>query len=335
MDVVRPHPQGGVPLTSAAGVPSPAPSPRRFWLFLLVGAIVAARILPTGALSAQDVYTIQIGESSIDVSVRGQIEGLSGAELREFIENSARGVAAYFGRFPVPRARLVMRVGGGRGVNDGRATPGAVPTVSIGLGGQSTRRGLQDDWVLVHEMTHLGFPDVDGPHQWMSEGFATYVEPIARVRNGSLTIERFWSDLIRDLPQGLPGDHDDGLNSTRSWAATYWGGALFWFLTDVRIRQVTGNKKGLEDVMRAMNRDEGDMRQSWTLATFLGAADREIGAPVMSQMYDEWARRRGSADLNVIWKRLGVAPAGYRNVTFDNAASLANVRRAITGRPKA
>ena len=335
MDSHRHHSKGGIPLTPAAGAPSPAPPKRRLWVLLLIAAVLGSRLFSHRAFAADDTYTVQIGQSTIDVTVQGELEGMTPAELKDFITSSARGVAAYFGRFPLPHARLMVHVNGGRGIDDGHASPGPVPTIHIGLGSQTTRASLQDDWVLVHEMTHLGFPDVDGPHKWMSEGFATYIEPIERVRNGSLNIQKFWADLVKDLPKGIPDADDNGFDQTHSWASTYWGGALFWFLTDVQIRAVTANKKGLEDVMRAINHEGGDMHESWSLEMFLRVSDGEIGSPVMSRMYDQWARRRGTVNLDAIWKRLGIASAGYPRVTFDDSAPLAGARRAITGKPKA
>ena len=294
---------------------------------------LVARFFPPELL-ADDNYSIKIGDRLLDVTIDGRFDGLTSAEFRDFLENSARGAAAYFGRFPVPEARVLVRVGRGRGVSDGRTTPGpGLPAIHLVLGAGTTRRGLQDDWVVVHEMTHLGLPQVYGPHRWMSEGLATYAEPIERVRNGSLSLDRFWSDMVRDLPKGLPAPGEDGLNKTSTWAATYWGGALFWFLADIRIREATHNRKGLEDALRAVNRNGGDFRSAWNLDQFLKVTDGEIGAPVMEKMYDEWARRRGSANLSELWKRLGVVSGSWGKISFDDSAPLARTRRAITGKP--
>ena len=68
----------------------------------------------------------------------------------------------------------------------------------------------------------------------MEEGMATYIEPIARAQIGRMTPERVWGDFVRDMPQGLPQAGDQGLDGTPTWGRTYWGGAIFWLLADVR-----------------------------------------------------------------------------------------------------
>jgi hypothetical protein len=42
--------------------------------------------------------------------------------------------------------------------------------------------------------------------------------------------------------RGEPGPGDGGLDDTDSWGRTYWGGALFCLLADVRFRERTGNR---------------------------------------------------------------------------------------------
>jgi hypothetical protein len=124
--------------------------------------------------------------------------------------------------------------------------------ITIAVGRSTTAERFQSDWMMTHEMVHLAFPSVAEEHHWIEEGLATYVEPIARAQIGNLTAVKVWSDLVRDLPQGLPQAGDRGLDFTPTWGRTYWGGALFCLLADVEIRRRTGNAKGLQDGMRAV-----------------------------------------------------------------------------------
>jgi hypothetical protein len=109
--------------------------------------------------------------------------------------------------------------------------------------------------MMTHELVHLAFPDVAEDHHWIEEGIATYVEPIARVQIGDLTPERIWTDMLRDMPKGEPQPFDQGLDHTHTWGRTYWGGALFCLLADVRIRQETNNRTGLQDALRGIRKD--------------------------------------------------------------------------------
>ena len=47
-------------------------------------------------------------------------------------------------------------------------------------------------------------------------------------------------------------DNDRGLDRTRTWGRTYWGGALFCLMADVEIRKQTGNRVGLQDALRTI-----------------------------------------------------------------------------------
>src|SRR5437867_2146716 len=95
-------------------------------------------------------------------------------EILDWIDGSARAVAAYFGRFPMARVPLVVRPVEGAGVPFGHADDDGV-TVLVGR--HATRGELAGDWVLVHELTHLALPSLPRRHHWMEEGLATYVEP--------------------------------------------------------------------------------------------------------------------------------------------------------------
>ena len=119
---------------------------------------------------------------------------------------SAQAVTAYFGRFPAAQSRVRItvsdrgRVSGGMSFGEGGAH------CRISVGGHATLENLLDDWELTHEMVHFSLPSVEDRRHWIEEGIATYVELIARASVGIITAERVWGEMLRDMPQGLPGD---------------------------------------------------------------------------------------------------------------------------------
>jgi hypothetical protein len=187
------------------------------------------------------------------------------------VTSSARAVTVYYEQFPVSYLQLRLRVFEGHGVRGGRTTGWHGAAIAIAVGRLSTASDFNEDWVLTHEMVHLAFPSVPEEHHWIEEGSATYVEPIARTRAGNLSPEKVWGDLVDGLPKGLPQPGDRGLDFTPTWGRTYWGGALFYLLADIEIRKRTGNKKGLEDALRAILKAGGDNRSG--LAAFASAGD--------------------------------------------------------------
>jgi predicted metalloprotease with PDZ domain len=190
---------------------------------------------------------------------------------------------------------------------------------------------FRSDWVLTHEMLHFAFPDLTTDDSWAEEGLATYVEPLARLRVGTMTEERMWRDLVTNLPRGQPRAGDGGLHATRAWGRTYGGGALYWFLADVEIHERSGNACGLADALRAILEAGGDIRAEWPLARALETADRALGQTTLQDLYRRLGERPEAVDLEAVWRTLGVrARAG--GIVYDDAAPLAGVRRAIARR---
>jgi hypothetical protein len=243
------------------------------------------------------------------------------------VETSARGVAAYLGRFPVPRSRVVVRQRGRRPIGFGSARGGAVPSIRISIG-PAREADFRRDWVLTHEMLHFAFPDLTTDDSWAEEGLSTYVEPLARRRVGTMTEDEMWGDLIQNLPQGQPRAGDRGLHATEEWGRTYWGGALFWFLADVEIHEKTQNRRGLSDALQAIVDAGGDIRAEWPLSRALQTADRALGLGTLQDLYEALGAKAEPVDLDALWDRLGVHRRGGR-IVYDDEAPLASVRRGI------
>jgi hypothetical protein len=237
----------------------------------------------------------------------------------------------YYGTFTVRHAVLRIKPVDGHEVSDGYSNGWQGAIVTISLGRQATPAELADDWQLTHEMLHLGFPNVPERHHWLEEGLATYVEPIARCRVGLLAPERVWSDLVENLPQGEPAAGDRGLDNTPTWGRIYWGGALFCLRADVEIRRRTGNRLGLEHVLRAIHRAGGTIETAWSIDRVIATGDAATGVPVLRELYDEMKAKPDKVDLPALWKELGVVRHGT-TVIFDDHAPLSATRRAITGR---
>lgn len=253
---------------------------------------------------------------------------LSDHLLIAWVEGAARAVAAYYEGFPVRRVVLTIRGGGPGRITSGRTDGrGGEATIEISVGDAATPADLASNWELVHEMVHLAFPSVRG-HVWIEEGLATYVEPLVRARAGLAPADDIWKWLVWGLPRGQQALAPGGLDGARSWAATYWGGALFCFDADVAIRQKSRGKS-LDDALRGIVRAGGNVTASWSLERALETGDRAVGLPVLVQLYARMAGRAPSDDLDAVFRSLGVraSPSG---VAYDDAAPLASIRRGIT-----
>lgn len=248
--------------------------------------------------------------------------------LTRWLKSEVDAVTTYFAHPPDGHAMLFIAPGNS-GDTGGKTLGGGGASLLVRLGDKTVAaRDLDDDWVVAHELVHVASPDLDRRYTWFSEGLATYVEPIARQRAGLVKREKVWTDMLEGLPQGLPGPGDGGLDGTQEWGRTYWGGAVYFFLADVRIRERTRNAMGLEDALRAVVAAGGNVERMWTLARVLDVGDAATGTKVLRELYDELGTKRGEVDLEGTFRKLGVRLEGG-TVRFDDRAPLAAVRDAI------
>jgi hypothetical protein len=292
-----------------------------------------AALLGSGACAqptpARPAATTQTG-APIAAHFEGELPpGVTQADVDRWIATATRAVSAYFdGRFPVAHADLYVRFDNRRGkVHGGVTYEGR--RINIRVGRETQPADLDRDWTLTHEMFHLGFPSLDEQYHWMEEGLSVYLEPIARARIGNMPVDQFWRETIEGMPQGLPEAGDRGLNRTHTWGRTYWGGALFWMLADVRIREKTQNRKSLDTAIHAIVAAGGDGSVHWPIERVLAAADKATGTSVVSDLFAELAEKPTAPDLSALWSRLGVRLAGSQ-VSYDEAAPLTEIRRSLT-----
>src|SRR5690606_26402181 len=79
--------------------------------------------------------------------------------VRRWVGETALAVSEFYGGFPVQRAMLTLvPVTGRRGVLHGKVLPESSPGIAILLGSEARADSLYSDWILTHELFHLGFP---------------------------------------------------------------------------------------------------------------------------------------------------------------------------------
>ncbi len=293
--------------------------------------LLMAAILFLGLASparSESKFGFEVGGGRIEIFVSSGPFKLSNSELLEWVHHAAESVTAYYGHFPV--GRLAIRIGSfeGRGVQGGRTFPTGGGLILIRVGSKTTRDDLALDWMMTHEMVHLAFPSVEDRHHWIEEGIATYVEPIARIQAGHLDAASMWTDLVRDLPKGLPEDGDRGLDNTHTWGRTYWGGALFCFLADIQIRRETRNEKGLIDALRGILEAGGNMTRDSALEDALRIGDKATGTHVLMGLYLEMRDKPVRPDLLMIWSQLGVSLENGL-IHFEEDCEMSPMRRLI------
>ena len=263
----------------------------------------------------------------IDVAIVGeQSFAMPDDAMLSWIGEAAAVTVPLFGRFPVEHTTIfVVPARGEEGVTFGKVLSLAGASVVLVVGDRMPAAARHKDWVLVHELFHLGFPTFRGEGRWLGEGLATYYEPVLRARAGWTTDAEVFHQFARNMPRGQPPKPGAGLGARDDLDSIYWGGALFCLAADTRIRAETHGNRSLDDVVRSALARGGDATKVWSVHDVVRLADEATGTTVVSSMVERYAAHGNRIDLEGLLSSLGVEPDGAP----DEAKPLAWVRRGI------
>lgn len=276
--------------------------------------------------------TLTVAGGTLELSRLDGPLATSFTELCTWVEKSARAVADFYGAFPVPRASVLLVPRPSRdAVVFGKVLPESEPGIVIVIGEHAQRNALNSDWILIHELFHLGFPSLHGRGKWLDEGLATYYEPVIRARAGLYTEAQLWDELERRMPEGLPAFTERGLDHAGDFQGVYWGGAIASLVADVEARK-RDPARGLEHGLRALREAGGTASEVWSLDDAVSVVDRALKAPILTSIARAHAKRGTPFDLARLFADLGVSRDSRGAIQLSNDAPLAAIRRAITQR---
>lgn len=284
--------------------------------------------------------TIDAPGARLDLVLLGAPIAMGDAGVAAWVRGAAGCVSDLFGRFPVDATIFIVPVAGADEVVFGRVMSLTGASVVLLFGAEARPENAPHDWVAVHELFHLACPSFVGEGHWLEEGLATYYEPILRARAGWMTEAELWGDFVEQMPRGLrTAGEPASLEERDDMNSTYWGGALFALLADVRIRTLSlqggGSPRSLDDVLRAVLARQGDATHRARVADFLRTGAEAVGLGALEEVYEQDAVRGENVDLADLWSRLGVERGeggqGGPAVHLRDDAPLAAVRKAIAG----
>jgi hypothetical protein len=286
-----------------------------------------------GAAATRD---LPLGDATVRLVVLDGALDLSLDTLATWVTDAARGVANFYGRPPSPRTLVVLApLPGLHGVAFGKMLPANAPGVIVLLGEHTSQKELHADWVLVHELFHVGTPSFVGEGKWYDEGLATYFEPLIRARLGWRTEADVWREFMREMPRGLDAMTRRGLEHPDRYPDMYWGGALFCLLADGRARSESGGVRGLEDGLRAVFEAGGVASEVWTLERTTEVTDRALGIPVLAELQARFRDQGAPLDLDALFRRFGVSRGKKGELRFNQDPARAALRGWLVygGRP--
>jgi len=303
------------------------------------GTWVVAQAQPgdNGYRSAQTIYaalghpdtTMNIGGGTINVTFADGAPGLDRGKVLTWVRDSAVAVTTYFGRFPVSKVGLLIVADDSSSIRDGTTFDYDGSAIRVHVGRGADAAAFKQDWILVHEMTHLALPMKPQNTLWLQEGSATYVEPIARTQAGHLDIKSVWKWYADHMADGQPESGDGGLDTTHSHDRIYWGGAAFWLLADIRIRERTHGHMGVQTALRAIDRASSGDTADWNVREVLRTGDVSTGGTELIDLYESMGPKLMLVDIADLFAKLGVAEHDGQ-IVFDDSAPLAKIRRQIT-----
>ena len=186
---------------------------------------------------------------------------------------SADAVTSLYGGFPLVPTQVSIVGRPGAQVHFGFTRAATGGSIVMHVGEETDDRAFAEDWMLTHEMVHLGFPSLPISHRWIEEGFATYGELLAKRESGQASVAETWGQLTRYLPTGAAANDRDTLERAVTWSRIYWGGAAAWFSFDVALAKV--GKAGVTHLakrLHALGHHDGTV---WTIAELSQFVDAE------------------------------------------------------------
>ena len=281
------------------------------------------------AFGRQSRRELRVDAAKLELAILDGALALSTDDIAAWAQRSADAVSKFYGVPPAPHTSVfVLPVSGKDSVVFGKLLPESSPGIALLLGSNAAKAALDQDWVLVHELFHVGVPSFYGEGKWFDEGLATYFEPIIRARSGLLDEVELWREFSLAMPRAEAVFKQRGLEQAKDYLEIYWGGATFCLLADVAIRQASQGRVGLEDGLRHVLRAGGQASEVWSLEKTLRLADEAFPEPVLLPLSARHARRATPIDLAGLFHDLGVQRV-KNVVTLTDAAPLAQVRRAL------
>jgi hypothetical protein len=242
------------------------------------------------------------------------------------------------GRFPTPRAQIIIVPAGPSRdpIQFGAVARGGSGSVMLFTSSTATEAELKSDWVLPHELSHLYLPFVVREDAWLPEGLATYYQEVLRARAGVVDERQVLQDVVRAMEsaarQGTGRslrDESAAMYRTYAFRAVYWAGAAFWLLADTALRAQSHGERSLDWILMRM-RAAPPEKSVLSGDELLAHMDALAGSHVLTKLAATESSRPFPDYLPVL-ARLGIRiDAG--NVTLDEHAELAPVRRAIFAR---
>lgn len=263
--------------------------------------------------------------------------------LRHWISSGARALESAYGRLPVADLQLlVVPIGqGDEPVPWGEVQRGGGDAVHLFIDQRVAEEAFRDDWVMVHELSHLLHPVIVSDDRWLSEGIASYYQNVLRARAGLKSAADAWNKLHAGFERGVrgarPGRNLAEISETmmrdRSFMRVYWSGAAIALLADVELRRRSDDTQSLDTALSAFRDCCLHADRVWTARAFMGKLDQLTATTVFMDLYREHVDSDEFPDLSEVYAELGLQRMSTTRLRLDPDASGAAICESIMAAP--
>lgn len=279
--------------------------------------------------------TIEVPGGALDVVL---LEGFSDAErhlVDAWLANAGRVVSLVTGQFPAVRAQVIVMpsTASGSEIRFGHTGRSGGASIVLFTPAEVSLEMLQDDWIAIHEFSHLLHPFVVRPDAWLSEGLATYLQEVLRVRSGMLGAGEAWRRLYEGAQRGRDARGNLAEESRRmahsfNYQTVYWAGAAVALMADVELRRRSGGRQSLDSALAGLATRVDLLATPATAESLIAALDAAAGAPVFREITARYLADKQMPDLTALYRQLGLIDARGQ-LQRQPHAPLAWVRDAI------
>jgi hypothetical protein len=293
------------------------------------------------AIGKFDSKNVPLRGGTLRLSILDGADATQRAMLEAWLAHVSHATLSAYGKLPLEDVQVLMipdRDTNNEAVGFGQSSRGQGHALTLFVDPDKAPKAFDRDWVAVHELSHLFHPYLDDEGSWLAEGLATYYQNVLRARAGLLTPDEAWEQIDYGFARGRgatrPGDDIPlGASGERpNFMRIYWSGTAYWLEVDAELRRTSGNKLDIDEALRRFDDCCLPSYRAWEPAEFVAKLDALIGTDVFRRHFDAYATRRDFPDLKPLYARLGLVRAGD-DITFDDAAPDAPVRRAIMAPP--
>jgi hypothetical protein len=261
--------------------------------------------------------------------------------LRANADALSRALTPAAPRLPVARLQvLVVPVGhGAEPVPWGEVMRGGGDAVHLYIDQTQPQSAFLDDWVLIHELSHLLHPYMEGDGRWLYEGIASYYQNILPARAGWRTSARALALLHAGFRRGQKGTRPgqtltqarERMLKERAFMRVYWSGAAIALLADLQLRQASGGARSLDWALAELKDREGPYDRRWTAREVIEGLDRVTGTGIFSGLAGQWLDSDRFPDLRPAYRDLGIQATSDTEIRLSPEPHAAALRRSLLG----